>query len=78
MEGGSRWGRISQEVHGALESQEGPERWSQEGLDKELNIINSCAGLRFISIQESFQLVIKLKAGKHTVIHCLHRMAVNN
>ena len=34
-EGDSHWGHMSQEVHGALEIQWGPEKGSQEGLDTE-------------------------------------------
>lgn len=41
---------MSQEVRGALESQEGPEKRSQEGLDRELDMINSYARLLFIII----------------------------
>lgn len=40
-EGDSRWGHTFQEVHGVPESREGLVKGSQEGLDRELDIINS-------------------------------------
>lgn len=43
-EGDSHWGHTSQEVHGVPESQGGRVKGSQEGLDRELDIINSYAG----------------------------------
>lgn len=43
-EGDSHWGHTSQEVHGVPGSQEGRVKGSQEGLDRELDIINSYAG----------------------------------
>lgn len=43
-EGDSHWGHTSQEVRGVPESQESRVKGSQEGLDRELDIINSYAG----------------------------------
>lgn len=59
MEEDSCWGRKYRGVHGALESQEGPEKRSQVGLHRELECINYGTRLHFIIIQKSFQLVIK-------------------
>ena len=50
MEVGSHLGHSSQGVHGAPES---PEEWSQGSLDRELDIIHSCARLHFIIAQWS-------------------------
>ena len=36
VEGDNHWGHMSQKVHGAPESQEGPEKGSLVGLDREL------------------------------------------
>lgn len=52
---------MSQEVHGAPESQEGPVKGSQEGLDREYDIINSYPELHFIIVEQCSLLVIKLK-----------------
>lgn len=60
MEGrDNRWGHMSLEVHVAPESLEGPEKRSQEGLDREFDTINSLAGPCFIVVH-SFLLVINL------------------
>ena len=39
---------MSQEVHGGLENQEGPEKGYQVGLGREIDIINYCTGSLFI------------------------------
>lgn len=81
MEEDSHWGHKCQGVHGALESQEGPEKRSQVGLHRELECINYGTRLHFIIIQKSFQLVIKTgtcSPRKHSQPFSPHRRAVQN